>query len=439
MFLSNSMTTIADYHFQTYSVIMLVGFILAGFLAFHIRKYARNTAARYLLWTEVCVAEWSLAYIFESAATTIPLKLFWSQIAYLGTMGAPVFFFFFAISYSMEHRQYQWQTILAVSSIPLITLILAFTNSMHQWIWSSININPSTNLASYGHGTWFWINTVYIYFLLFIAILHLLSTLSHFHHYYSLQSLLLIVGCLLPFMGNFLYLSSYNPIPGLEWTPLGFILSGLLMILALFRYGMFDLIPVARDKLLDIMQDGVLVLDEKDRIMDMNPGTEHLFNIKADKSIGKTFHDVFQSLMDTNQLNDWTQTTMEVQADLQGEKRTYDVKCSRLLTSGSTSGRLIVFRDITRRINMQNEREKLISELQDALAQVKTLKGMLPICARCKKIRNDSGYWQNVEHYVQEHSDAVFSHAICPDCLSEMYPEYMERREDKPDDESDET
>jgi|GEM_PF-3561665 PAS domain S-box-containing protein len=69
----------------------------------------------------------------------------------------------------------------------------------------------------------------------------------------------------------------------------------------------------------------------------------------------------------------------------------------------------------------EKEREKVILELQDALAQVKTLKGLLPICAHCKKIRDDEGYWQTLEKYLREHSEAEFSHGICPDCLKKHY------------------
>jgi len=73
------------------------------------------------------------------------------------------------------------------------------------------------------------------------------------------------------------------------------------------------------------------------------------------------------------------------------------------------------------------EREKLILELQDALAKVKTLSGMLPICASCKKIRDDKGYWKQIEAYISEHSEALFTHGICPECTRKLYPEYYNR------------
>jgi PAS domain S-box-containing protein len=79
--------------------------------------------------------------------------------------------------------------------------------------------------------------------------------------------------------------------------------------------------------------------------------------------------------------------------------------------------------DITQRITIEQEREKLITELREALAKIKILSGLLPMCAWCKKIRDDNGYWKKVETYIREHTDATFTHGICPDCLKKVDPE----------------
>lgn len=83
---------------------------------------------------------------------------------------------------------------------------------------------------------------------------------------------------------------------------------------------------------------------------------------------------------------------------------------------GVLLGRRATNRDITRRKRAEEEQEKLILELQGALAKIRTLRGLLPICASCKNIRDDKGYWRQIEAYVRDHSEAQFSHSICPDC-----------------------
>jgi sensor histidine kinase regulating citrate/malate metabolism len=78
---------------------------------------------------------------------------------------------------------------------------------------------------------------------------------------------------------------------------------------------------------------------------------------------------------------------------------------------------------IFKRKLMQKEREKLIADLQDAIAKINTLKGLLPICANCKKIRDDKDRWEQIESYIREHSEAEFTHSICPECVKKLYPD----------------
>ncbi len=94
--------------------------------------------------------------------------------------------------------------------------------------------------------------------------------------------------------------------------------------------------------------------------------------------------------------------------------------------SGNITGVLSSGQDITAKRLAAAERERLIAELQEALSKVKTLSGLIPICASCKKIRDDRGYWNQVEAYIGKHSDAKFSHGICPDCAKKLYPELFE-------------
>lgn len=92
--------------------------------------------------------------------------------------------------------------------------------------------------------------------------------------------------------------------------------------------------------------------------------------------------------------------------------------------SGRICGGVVVFHDVTDERNAAAEREQLIAELTQALSEVKTLSGMLPICSSCKKIRDDKGYWNQIDSYLHDHSGAKFSHGICPECAKVLYPEY---------------
>lgn len=98
-----------------------------------------------------------------------------------------------------------------------------------------------------------------------------------------------------------------------------------------------------------------------------------------------------------------------------------EVSARRIIWDGIPA-MMSICRDITERKLAEQEREKLVSELQDAIAKVKTLSGFLPICASCKKIRDDKGYWNQIESYIRQHTEAEFTHSLCDDCAKKLYP-----------------
>lgn len=109
-----------------------------------------------------------------------------------------------------------------------------------------------------------------------------------------------------------------------------------------------------------------------------------------------------------------------------GEMRTGLVSAGIIMVNNEKSI-LSTIVDITERKRVEEERNELISELQSAISQIRTLSGLLPICASCKKIRNDKGYWQQIELYIREHSDAEFTHGLCPACARALYPEFADK------------
>ena len=101
------------------------------------------------------------------------------------------------------------------------------------------------------------------------------------------------------------------------------------------------------------------------------------------------------------------------------------IDIDKLMSAIDKSAENILQRNTARQL--QAEKDALLLELQTALGKVKVLSGFLPICASCKKIRNDSGYWQQIESYIRDHSEAEFSHGICPDCARTLYPEIFNK------------
>jgi hypothetical protein len=107
----------------------------------------------------------------------------------------------------------------------------------------------------------------------------------------------------------------------------------------------------------------------------------------------------------------------------------YGTKILSITISPFPGGAIITSQDITLQKIAEHDRLKLIDKLQQALSELETLRGLLPICACCKKIRDDHGYWNHIESYLRKHTLADFTHTLCPDCVKQFYPDLWQKRE----------
>lgn len=122
-------------------------------------------------------------------------------------------------------------------------------------------------------------------------------------------------------------------------------------------------------------------------------------------------------------------TIEEEYGDTALERRYYENHYSPVVDgNGDIIGLTLFLTDITERKRTQAQRDALILELRDALATVKQLSGLLPVCCNCKKISDDKGYWNQIEAYIAEHSEARFSHGLCPECAEKLYPDIFDKK-----------
>lgn len=197
-------------------------------------------------------------------------------------------------------------------------------------------------------------------------------------------------------------------------------------------------------KLRDItasLGEGLLVVDSAGRLTFMNPEAERLLGWSEEELIGRSVHEIIHSRKpdgSVHLIDDCpaikvakTGVAVAVHDDIYIRKDGRELQVAHnaapILDAGRVVAIVIAFQDITERKKRETEREMLMIEHMDALSKVKVLSGMLPICSSCKKIRDDSGYWKQIESYVHEHSEAEFSHGICPECAVKLYPDYYKK------------
>jgi PAS domain S-box-containing protein len=169
------------------------------------------------------------------------------------------------------------------------------------------------------------------------------------------------------------------------------------------------------------------------RIFEVNDGFERMTGYASAEIVGKTSVEInlLHRQGDRADLVDELSRTGSLRGkEVQLRKKSGDIAfglCSaEIIAMNDQRIVLSSISDITERKRKEEEREVLICELQKALSEIKTLSGMLPICSRCKKIRDDQGYWKQIEAYISERSDAEFSHGICPDCMKILYPGFAD-------------
>jgi PAS domain S-box-containing protein len=168
-------------------------------------------------------------------------------------------------------------------------------------------------------------------------------------------------------------------------------------------------------------------------VLSWNSGAERMFGYTAKEMVGESVeslvprdqHSEISDIRDLIELGERVERIETVRLRRDGTGIDVAITVSPIKNGeGAIHGASIILRDITERKRQEQERLRLIQELTEALKRVKTLNGLLPICSSCKKIRNDGGYWEQVENYIRSRSNAEFTHGICPDCVRLLYPEY---------------
>ena len=317
----------------------------------------------------LAVVEWSLGYALELVSPGLPTALFWDNVTWTGAVCVPVLWLVFVLQYTGRVGWLTRRSIALLAVEPLVTLVLVWTNQFHGLIQSNIRWD-STHLFSalvMTYGTWYWINLAISYLLLFIGTIllcMLIQTPERSGHLYLGQAGALLLAVLVPWVGNALTSFELNPLSPLDLTPFAFTISGLLVAWSLFRFRLLDIIPVAREVVFENMGDAVIVVDEQNRIVDINPAAQQLVHCTASSAIGQPFTRIFSSWPELiEHCCDVTDTNAQIVLD-EGESLRYiDLRISHLSRrSGhhSIAGRLIVLNDITE--YMQAERSLRESE-----------------------------------------------------------------------------
>jgi len=314
----------------------------------------------------LCVAGWSAADALERLAATLPGKLLWAQVGYLFAITAPVAFLAFVLRFVPPARDLSNRQIALLSLEPLLTLVLVLTNQRHGLLWSDFALHPTVAGVPLlvEHGPCFWIHAAYSYLLAGLALFWLLRSLRTGSPLLRRQGYAMVVAAVSAGAGVVLSLG----LPQLYGLPLvlGLTLTNATLILNLFRYGLFQLVPVARATVFEQMDAAALVLDEAGRVVDINPRAEQLLGRASPEVIGQR---PSEALPEQRSLFAPWRDRVQWHGELHGgegrQRKLYDVQVSPLRDErGGVRGRVAVLRDVTAMRRAQQRVQEGVLERQ---------------------------------------------------------------------------
>jgi PAS domain S-box-containing protein len=323
------------------------------------------------------VAQWALAYALSLARRELSAQLFLFNLAYVGIGLVPASWLAFALEYVGLGALLTRRRLAMLAVMPLWTLAMVWTNDTHHLFRTEVGL---ANIGSYSVmivtlGPAFWVHTVYSYLLLGLGAFLLLRNVVRLPRVYRRQAGAMLVAVCAPWVGNLLYVSGLSPFPYLDLTPFAMSISGVALAWDLVRFHLFEIVPVARSTVLENMEDGVIVLDAANRIVDINAAAQRLTNQSAAAVIGLPAEQVFAEWREiVEHYRQVSEAHEELTLNTAGASRSFDLRISPLYDRHARlTGRIVVFRDISERKQADEElrrQNEVLTRLADENAQL---------------------------------------------------------------------
>ncbi len=335
-------------------------------LVFTVYRMSQVRGRLPFLWMMMLASFWSLILTFESAAPSIPDKILFSRFEYFANMLIPIFFVQFITSYDFEKpdwfRRYFWM----FSIVPICTLILVFTSGYHQLIWSGFSWSTGgQNILIYHHGPLFFIAMAYSLLLIVFGFVLMLTFIRKRPRYYRSKAVFLIAASFFPLLTGLFYTLGLSPVEGLDISPMGILFSGIIFFWGIAREQLFDIVPAGHQLMIEKMNDGVIVLDKDNFIMDLNPAAKT--SLKIQESIkGRKLELILPALSEIS-------ASAESGKELRTEaflplpvNRWFEVMRNPLKDARERQlGSLLILHDITHRKRSEEQLKKLAGDLTE--------------------------------------------------------------------------
>lgn len=370
-----------DFTFNTYAITLIFCGIITLFFSYHLFE-KKDQAVRLFGLMMISNAIWSLGYGFELSSNTLAMMRFFVNIEYLGITTLPVTWFLFCLHLAGKDRWYKkLLNLSALLGVSLVTVLLVWTNDYHHLQYRSIKVDHSGSfpMLTLEPGIWYRCFTVYFYLLMGLGSYLVLKTFNGAERIYKRQNFTIFIAALIPWMVNLAYLMGLRPLDHLDLTPFAFIVAISMIAIAIYRFKLFDILPVAREKVLDLIQDGYLVLDGESRVIDCNMTFEmYLPEAQKNKIIGTPLGALFPGQAGFLEFLE-KRHSGKIEMAVQVEDKSFDLEADIIYLNENqlnNEATVIKFQDLTAvkqdalRAKQQTEELKKLNHLKDKIFSI---------------------------------------------------------------------
>lgn len=324
---------------------------------------------------------WALVAGLDTLTADFGLKIFYMQVRFTTIALAPVCWLTMVSSLVGKRHILKGYRLVLLLVIPLITLILTWTMDQHTLMRSNFvfDVGGPFPVILFENGPWFYVHLYYSYLLQIISVAFLVHAMRDARNLIYRQALCMLGCVFISATCNFLFNLNISLVRGFNFSPATFTLASFLMGWALFRYQLFDLAPIARSTVIETVQDGMLVFDLHNRLVDFNRTAQQSFQLDFSRSIGASMHQLFQAYPDLQQKSqEETIERAEITLDGSGGPQCYELIVTPLKSNQELPlGRLFLLRNITAQKQAAKELSAANAELQSKLVEIELLQSKL--------------------------------------------------------------
>ncbi len=340
------------FQYSPYALLYLIAMLVSIWLGYIIWSRRPGKAIVPFVVMAVGLMIWTLGNLVKISFTNSVIQIMFHHLMYVGITIVPAAWLIFILAYTDKTKWITRRNILLLFIEPILVQIVLATNPLHQSFavgFAQQEIDGlliSTSTA----GGLFWVHAIYSYILILIGCAVLLRTMIGSPELYRGQIIYLLIGAFTPWIANIVYLAGLSPFPDfVDLTPFAFVITAIATAWSMYRFRLLDIVPIARDAIIENMEDAIVVLDMTQRVVDVNATALRLLNKASSKVIGQAIKTLLPNRLDLiESFNGIENTETELELIVDEKMRFYKLRLSAIYNrQQEVSGHILVLHDIT--------------------------------------------------------------------------------------------